>query len=186
LYALVPASFATAAFFLARLYPIDEKTHSAIRAGVTAHSRGENAIDPLTGRVVPPPSARGVDADTSWFLDTFSPGELDHVVTHGAAGLRARVAWKAGACLALFAGALALCFGTIGNLSGQPGLTPVFAVVGGGFALTGACFHALRLGPAAQLVSRAIDPALIRTHLEMARRGSSGRVTPAEALRRAS
>ena len=58
IYALVPAAFAVAAFFLARLYPIDEATHAAIRTGVAAHARGESAVDPLLGRTVPPPSAR--------------------------------------------------------------------------------------------------------------------------------
>ncbi len=185
LYALVPATFSAAAFFLARLYPIDEKTHAAIRAGIAAHARGETATDPLNGKIVPPPSARAVNPETSWFLDFFSPAELVHVVAHGATGLRARVALKTGACLALFAGALAICFSTVGNLGEQPGLAPVFSVVGGGFALTGACFHALRLRPAAQLASHPIDPALIRAHLAHSRRGSPAG-DPAAELRRAS
>jgi GPH family glycoside/pentoside/hexuronide:cation symporter len=185
LYALVPAAFGAVAFFLARRYPIDEKTHAAIRAGIVAHSRGEHATDPLNGRVIAPTSARAVDAETSWFLDFFSPGELAHVVAHGAVGLRARVALKTAVCLALFAGALAICFSTVGNLAQDPGLVPVFSVVLGGFALTGALFHALRLAPAAQLASQPIDPALIREHLAHVR--ALPAVTgPAEPLRRAS
>jgi GPH family glycoside/pentoside/hexuronide:cation symporter len=186
LYALVPAAFAAAAFFMARMYPIDEKTHAAIRAGIEAHARGESAIDPLTGRVVLPPSARAVDAQTSWFLDFFSPGELTRVLSHGAAGLRARVALKTGACLVLFAGALAICLSTIGNLAEQPGLAPVFSVVGGGFALTGACFHAMRLGPAAKLASDPVAAELIREHLAHSRRATRAEETAAEQLRRAS
>ena len=186
LYALVPATFGAIAFFMARRYPIDEKTHAAIRAGVEAHARGESATDPLTGRVIPPPSARAVDPQLSWFLDFFSPGELAHVLAHGAAGLRARVALKTAVCLALFAGALAICLSTVENLAVQPGLLPVFSVVGGGFALTGACFHAMRLRPAAQLARNPIDPALIREHLEHSRRSAPGGETAAELLRRAS
>ncbi len=186
LYALVPATFSAAAFFLARLYPIDEKSHAAIRAGIAAHARGENATDPLNGKLVPPPSARAVDPETSWFLDFFSPAELARVVSHGAGGLRARVALKTAGCLALFAGALLLCLSTVGNLADQPGLAPVFSVVGGGFALTGACFHAMRLRPAAQLASHPLDPALIRAHLLHSRRGGSAADNAAELLRQAS
>jgi GPH family glycoside/pentoside/hexuronide:cation symporter len=186
IYALVPAAFGAAAFFLARLYPIDEQTHSAIRAGVEAHARGESATDPLNGKLVPPPSARAVDPETSWFLDHFSPGELRSVVTRGAAGLRARIALKAAACAVLAVAALAVCLATIGDLGRQPGLTAVFSVVGGGFALTGACFHALRLGPARQLASHPIDPEKIRAHLEHSRRATSEEKSAAELLRRAS
>ncbi|HXZ86756.1 MAG TPA: MFS transporter, partial [Myxococcota bacterium] len=169
IYALVPAAFAAMAFFLARLYPIDEKVHAAIREGVAAHARGESALDPLLGCVVPPPSARGVDPETAWFLDFFSPRELRAAVAGNAASVRGRVARKMAICAALFAAALALCFATVGDLAHQPGLTPVFSVVGAGFALTGVCFHALRLAPAAKLASAAIDPALLSEHLGLAR-----------------
>ncbi|HXX46874.1 MAG TPA: MFS transporter, partial [Myxococcota bacterium] len=121
IYALVPAAFGAAAFFLARLYPIDEKTHAAIRAGVTAHARGESAVDPLTGRAIEPPSARAVDADTAWFLDFFSPAELRMVVAGSAAGVLGRVRVKMAISAALCVGAVALCFATVGDLAHQPG-----------------------------------------------------------------
>jgi hypothetical protein len=38
-------------------------------------------------------------------------------------------------------------------------------IVGGGFALTGACFHALRLRRAREMQSAPIAPAIVRSHL---------------------
>ena len=185
IYALVPAAFAVAAFFLARLYPIDEATHAAIRTGVAAHARGESAVDPLLGRTVPPPSARAVDSETAWFLDFFSPGELRAAAAGEAARVRSRVQIKMAICAALFAVMIALCLATVGDLAHQPGLTAVFSVVGAGFALTGICFHALRLAPAAKLARAPIDPALVREHLQLWRPEARSE-TGARALRRAS
>ncbi len=182
LYALVPASFSLAAFFLARLYPIDERTHAAIRGGVEAHARGESAVDPLTNRVIPPPSARAIDPETSWFLDHFSPGELRAVLSGAVTDLRGRIALKVGVCAALFVTALVICLGTLEGLGEQPGLAAVFSVVGGGFALTGACFHLLRLGPAARLAREPIAPNLLREHLELSLRQKP----EVESLRKAS
>ena len=186
LYALVPATFAALAGLLALLYPLNQEAHTAIRAGIDAHKRGEEAVDPLTGRVVPPPAARAVDAETSWFLDFFAPGELRHALARGPAGVRTRVLAKAAVCLALFALALELCLTNVSDLGQQPGLTAVLAVVGAGFALTGVAFHLMRLGPAARLAREPIAPELIRAHLDHVRpaaRASDGAAVP---LRRAS
>ena len=49
IYAIVPAVFGIASYFLARLYPITEAVHAEIKSGIAAHGRGENARDPLTG-----------------------------------------------------------------------------------------------------------------------------------------
>jgi GPH family glycoside/pentoside/hexuronide:cation symporter len=185
IYALVPATFSAAAFFLARLYPVTESVHAAIRTGIAAHERGEDAVDPLNGRIVPPPSARAVDPATAWFLDFFSPRELARVLSVGARGLRSLVLRKALACAGLFVVSVALCLATVGTLDQQPGLTPVFAVVAAGFALTGAIFHALRLGAAAQLEREPIASELVRAHLDLTRRTSDG-AEAARVLRRAS
>ena len=159
LYALVPASFAALAGLLALLYPLSKQVHASIRAGIDAHRRGEAAIDPLTGRTVSPLSARAVDAETSWFLDYFSPRELQLAIARGPGGVRSRVA-RQGRRLsgALRRRALCLCLDNVSNLAEQPGLTAVLAVVGAGFALTGVAFHALRLGPAARLARDADRP----------------------------
>ncbi|HTO07254.1 MAG TPA: MFS transporter [Myxococcota bacterium] len=186
IYALVPAACATVAFFLGRQYNVSQQVHEKIRAGIAAHARGENAVDPLTGRVIPPPSARLVDPDTAWFLDHFSPGELRRVIAQGAAGLRGRVAAKAGACLALSIAAVGTCIATLPAVHEEPGLLPVLSVVTAGFALTGAAFHALRLGPAARMAARPVAPELLRAHLEQTARTLPPVGSAAEALQRAS
>ncbi|MGI9430995.1 MAG: MFS transporter, partial [Myxococcota bacterium] len=76
IYAILPAVFALASFFLARLYPITEEVLERIHQGIAEQQRGETAIDPLTGEKLAPIATRTVDEDTGWFLDYFSPGEL--------------------------------------------------------------------------------------------------------------
>jgi GPH family glycoside/pentoside/hexuronide:cation symporter len=186
IYALVPAAFGAAAFFLARLYPVTESVHASIRAGIAAHERGEDAVDPLTGRIVPPPSARVVDPQTAWFLDFFAPGELRRVVARGAAGLRGVVLLKAGLCAALFLAAVGVCLATVGDLGVQPGLSPVFAVVTAGFALTGGIFHLMRLSAAARMERDPVPPDLVRAHLALTQAPAPGMADAASAMRRAS
>src|SRR5262245_40168241 len=83
-FALTPAAFSIAAFFIAWRFPIDERVHRAILEAIAAHERGESALDPLTQRMLPPPAGREVDERTSWFLDYFSVGELRRVLSRGA------------------------------------------------------------------------------------------------------
>ncbi len=185
LYALVPASFAALAGLLALLYPLSRQVHASIRTGIDSHRRGDAATDPLTGRTIPPVSARAVDAETSWFLDYFSPRELQLAIARPG-GVRSRVAIKVVGCLALFAVALFLCLDNVSNLAVQPGLTAVLAVVGAGFALTGSAFHAMRLAPAARLARAPIDPELIRAHLDHVRPAPALGGSAEELLKRAS
>ena len=166
IYALVPAAFAAAAFFLARLYPISEAVHKQIRAGIAAHARGESAIDPLNGRVVRPPRAAELDPETRGFLDYFSPGELRRTLARGPAGVRNLVLAKTAACAALFVAAAALGMTSLHDIATQPGLVPVLSIVAAGFALTGACFHALRIGAAGRLETGAVPPERIRVYLD--------------------
>jgi hypothetical protein len=76
IYGLLPAGIAFAAMYVSKRFPITEAIHRAVLEGVAAHARGESAVDPLTGKSLPPPSGRGLDEDTGWFLDHFTPGEL--------------------------------------------------------------------------------------------------------------
>ena len=168
LYALVPAAFASLAGLLALLYPLTQEVHEKIRAGIDAHRRGEDAVDPLTGRVIPPPSARTVDPETSWFLDFFSPGEL-RLAESSPERVRGRVLAKMGLCALLFVVAVVLCLENLSSLAEQPGLTSVLSVVAAGFTLTGVAFHALRLGPAEQLARTPVAPPLVQAHLAYAR-----------------
>ena len=84
IFALTPAAFSAAAFFIARRFPIDETVHRAILAGVEAHRRGDAAVDPLTHQRLMPSADRAVDEDTGWYLDYFSIGELRRVIRRGA------------------------------------------------------------------------------------------------------
>jgi GPH family glycoside/pentoside/hexuronide:cation symporter len=162
-YALLPAGFALASFFLARLYPISESVLERIHEGIAAQARGESATDPLTGEELAPIAARTVDEGTGWFLDHFSPGEL---ATAAAGGSVVRpVALK----LALSVAATVV-FGwsaaaSVESLSTQPGLSAVLSVVAGGFALTAACFHALRIGKARALAEKPVARGVLEAHL---------------------
>ncbi len=162
-YALVPAAFSIASFFLARLYPISERVHAEIREGIAAHARGESARDPLDGTLLPPPSRRVVDEETGWLLDYFSPAELRRMARGGRTlgGVRLKCALWSLASL-LFLG---VALQGIETLDHQPGLTPVLCVVAAGFSLTAACFHALRLRKADQLGRHPVSAEVVRAHL---------------------
>jgi GPH family glycoside/pentoside/hexuronide:cation symporter len=173
IYALVPAAFSIVSFFLARLYPITEAVHAEIKAGIAAHGRGESARDPLTGERVLPPDSRPVDDATGWELDYFSPGELARLARGESTGLARTVLTKLAICSALALGFAAVALRAFESLDTEPGLVPVLSVVAGGFAFTGACFHAVRL-PRARAMQRVPVPAeTVRAHLEgMGRAGS--------------
>lgn len=166
LYCLVPMSFGVITLFLVWRYPISEAVHAKIQEGIAAHERGDDAVDPLTGQVLPPPSERGVDEDTGWFLDHFSPRELGRVARGGARSLTAVVLTKAAACLALSIGALWLAIGSLQSLDVQPGLTAVMSVVGGGFAATGVAFHLARWAAARRMGANPTDADVVRAHLQ--------------------
>lgn len=165
IYALTPAAFGAISFFLARLYPISEEVHAQIKLGVAAHKRGESAVDPLTGETLPPATAREVDEHTGWSLDYFSPGELLRLVDRGGAGLFRAVGAKLAIALALAGGFGMFALGSVEGLGTQPGLGAVLSVVAGGFAFTGACFHALRLGPARRMEVEPVPAPVVKAHL---------------------
>jgi GPH family glycoside/pentoside/hexuronide:cation symporter len=71
LYALGPAMAAIASLAIVRRFPITAKNHAAILEGIERHKRGENALDPFSGRALPP-APGGLDDATVWLLDNFS------------------------------------------------------------------------------------------------------------------
>lgn len=164
IFGAVPATFSLMALGLAIFYPVTERVHHRIAQGIDAHRRGETAIDPLTGREVPPPGKRGIDEDVSWYLDHFSRGELERVLERGPSGLRPRALLLAAGCIALSA----LCFAetvlTLGNTDVKPGPITVGFVMIGGISFAGALFHLIR----ARAAGRAADVPLedIRAHLK--------------------
>ena len=136
---------------------------SRIHEGIAAHRRGENAIDPLTGEELAPISEREVDEETGWFLDFFSPRELARAAS--GKSVLAPVALKLVLSLAatVFFGGIAAA--SVESLSTQPGLSAVLSVVAGGFSLTSACFHALRVGKARTFGVATTERSVIEAHL---------------------
>ena len=83
IFALTPAICSVLSFLIARRFPITQTIHNAILEGIEQHARGEVAVDPMTGAIVPPPKP-GHDEDVGWFLDYFSSGELKRYLARGA------------------------------------------------------------------------------------------------------
>jgi GPH family glycoside/pentoside/hexuronide:cation symporter len=165
MFALGPATCAILSFLIALRYPISERIHREIQSGIERHKLGENAIDPLTGRMVPPPNARDVDEDTGWFLDNFSPGELRRYVKQGSAAPVRDVGRAAVVSIAISLSAAILAIARMGSTQTDPGAIASLAVVASGFALAVFLFHLMRLIPARRLASGAVAAQTVRAHL---------------------
>jgi GPH family glycoside/pentoside/hexuronide:cation symporter len=166
IFGLAPATFGSLSVLLFLFFPINESIHREIRRGIEKHQRGESAVDPLTGRRLAPPSTRGIDEDTGWFLDHFSAGELRHAVRRGNGALLNRTLLAASASLALCLLFSWLTIKNVGDLHLRPGLTTVFEVVAAGFALTAFLFHAIRVRAAWRLARSSISAEDAQAHLE--------------------
>ncbi|HXZ85089.1 MAG TPA: MFS transporter [Myxococcota bacterium] len=164
-FALTPAAFSIAAFFIAWRFPIDERVHRAILEGVAAHGRGEAAVDPLTRQVLAPPTERAVDEGTGWFLDYFSQGELRRVLRLGPKRALGDVLRVAALALLLAIGLALWVASDLQQTGGNPGPFAVIAIVVAGFALTVFVFHLSRIGPALRLGRGAVSDETIRAHL---------------------
>jgi GPH family glycoside/pentoside/hexuronide:cation symporter len=166
IFGLAPATFGCLSMLLFLFFPINESNHREILRGIEKHQRGEWAVDPLTGRQLPPPSTRGIDEDTGWFLDHFSAGELRHALKRGNGALLNRTLLAAAASLALCLLFTWLAVTNLGDLNRRPGLTTVFEVVGAGFALTAFLFHTIRVRAAWRLGRSSISAEEAQAHLE--------------------
>ncbi len=163
--ALVPAATALVAGAIACFYPISEAVHREIWQGIERHRRGEAAVDPVTGRRLPPPSDRGVDEDTGWFLDHFSPRELRGFVAEGPRRLVRGAVLNGALWLALtLAAGSSLAF-TVSDLSRDIGLTAVLEVVLAGFALTAFAYHGVRLRAALRMRRAPVAKDGVERHL---------------------
>ena len=180
IFALLPAFFSALAFVVAMRFPIDERAHQRIRAGIAAHARGETAIDPLTGERVLPPSQRAVDEDTGWFLDHFSRRELQSYLGSGGAALQGRVALAVAIAFAICVGACSIVAARVTSLEADPGALAVLAIVVAGFALAVTCYHLVRLWQAHRLAQGAVDPSVVTAWLAGAARDESLVVAAAE------
>ena len=144
IFGLAPATTAVIAFVIAWRYPISRQVHQLIWQGIEAHKRGEVALDPITGRSLPPVAQRGIDETLSWHLDHFSRTELHAQLRAGSGALTRRVWINLAASVALFVGA---CAGASSEISMviEPGLMAVLYVVAAGLSLTAICYHTIRL-----------------------------------------
>jgi len=166
MFALLPAFCAVLSFMMAWRFPITEHIHRAILDGVARHAEGADAIDPLTGRIVPPPHAGPVDEATGWFLDNFSPGELRRHLKNTGSSLMRDVLISAITAIALSAMAAAYAISCARAPGTDPGALASLSVVAAGFALAVFVFHLLRIGAALQLSAGSVSPATIRAHLD--------------------
>jgi hypothetical protein len=112
-----------------------------------------------------PPHARGLPEEQSWFLDHFSPGELQRALRHGPGTLLPRTVAMTTlslvACLAAGGWGASLLVGA----SGEPDAWATAAVVGAGFALAAVGFHLLRVRAARIMRLRPMNREIIRAHL---------------------
>jgi GPH family glycoside/pentoside/hexuronide:cation symporter len=163
MFSVVPALCFGLGFVVLLRYPVSAEVHRGIRAGIEAHGRGEAALDPLTGKWLPPPGGGDVDGDTSWFLDYFSAGELERTLRGERVlpGIRMRAGVAAGVAVA---GAWVTWRG-VSDPGREPGLLPVLAVVVAGVALALVLFHLARLPAARRLERSGVDAGSIRAHL---------------------
>jgi GPH family glycoside/pentoside/hexuronide:cation symporter len=166
MYSAFPAAFYLVALAIVSRYPISERIHLAIRAGIAARAAGDQATDPLTGATLRPPNEGQVSEQEGWFLDTFSAGELRAALERGPRHLLGRVVAAALSAALVCAAACGVVLAGIRSFEEAPPLTTVFAIVVAGLALAATCFHGLRIRPAWRMRRGGVGEAAIRAHLE--------------------
>jgi GPH family glycoside/pentoside/hexuronide:cation symporter len=169
IFGLAPATFGLLSLVVFLAFPIREHVHNQILAGIEKHKRGEAAEDPLTGKLIPPPRERGVDEDTGWFLDHFSPRELSRWLRRGGSILERHALSWAVATLGLSILAFWLVSQGIGDLSRKPGLATTLEVVVGGFSFTACVYQLIRFRAARRMRLEPVPHDVVRAHLEVTR-----------------
>jgi GPH family glycoside/pentoside/hexuronide:cation symporter len=174
LFSLFPIAFHMGGLLILLRYPINRDAHRAIREGIACHQRGEEAHDPIAGDTRLPADALGVDEETGWFLDNFSPRGLRRIVDRGPQGaLRDVLAPTAAAALisaAAIGAAVALLFDSLSRSQEdqlRQGMAACLVVVAG-LAITVLLYHLMRIRPARQMAANPVDRETIRAHLEVA------------------
>ncbi len=144
---------------------------SSFLAGIERHKRGQNAIYPPTGHDIPPPDNRGASEAIGWFLDNFSPRELERFIARGSQTPIWDMLCAVGG---LDRGLLDHRLRSVAadGIEADPGVLASLGVVASGFALALFLFYLVRIGPARRLASGAIPGEVVRTHLVDCRRGS--------------
>ncbi len=169
IFSLAPATFGLLSLAIFLAFPIREHLHNEILAAIQKHKRGEAALDPLTGVLIPPPNDRGVDEDTGWFLDNFSPRELSRWLRRGGSILeRHALSWATGS-LALSVLSFWLVSKSLADLSQKPGLATTAEVVFGGLGFTACVYHLIRFVAARRMRREPVPHDVVRSHLEVTR-----------------
>jgi MFS family permease len=182
IFCLLPAATAIVAFVVGLYYPITREAHRLILEGVERHKRGETALDPVTGWLLPPPRQRGVDERTGWFLDHFSLSELRVYVERGVGALWLRCGAWAVLSLLVLLGSGAVAASALGDLATSPGLMASLGIVSAGFfGFTPLCFHAIRLVAVRRLALGPIEAEVVRAHIASTEELLGGSPTPAAA-----
>jgi GPH family glycoside/pentoside/hexuronide:cation symporter len=183
IFALGPALFALLSFLIARKFPITQQIHQAILDGIERHNRGEAALDPMTGLMVPPPKRGRVEDDAGWFLDYFSAGELRRYLLKGSAQPVRDVIKAASLSLGVSLLSIAYVLHRLSSLRNDPGAMISLVVVTAGIAFAIFVFHLMRLSPARKLASGAVPADTVRAHLGEVIESEKERVpTPAVAV----
>jgi GPH family glycoside/pentoside/hexuronide:cation symporter len=164
IFALGPATCSALSFLIARRFPITESIHNQILDGIQLHQRGETAVDPMTGAVVPPPTP-GHDEDVGWFLDYFSSGELKRYLERGASQPVRDVLTVAAMSISVTVLSVIYVLHRLSSLRTNPGAMISLIVVAGGLAFAGFVFHMMRLRPARRLAAGEVPSDVVRAHL---------------------
>jgi glycoside/pentoside/hexuronide:cation symporter, GPH family len=164
-FAVVPPALNLVGLSIMVFYPLSEAKHRQIRAAIAQHARGESAIDPITGRTLPPAARSGVDEATSWFLDYFSRRELRTFLRDGRGVIFSTVASCAVSVVAMMA-ALAYTVGRVTRIEGDPGPGPALAIVVAGLCLAATLFHGLRIRAALRLTREPPAREVVARHLQ--------------------
>lgn len=164
IYSIAPILIGLLTILIARRYPLTQTVHEAIRRGITRHEDGEDATDPLTGKVLPPP-ADAVQDEVGWYLDHFSQRELGWLADHGPGAVQAStLASLLGSILVLVL-ASTLALGSLGGVEEPPGIGAVLWIVVAGLGLSAAVYNGIRLVASRRLPGDAGSPEQIRRHV---------------------
>lgn len=165
IFGIGPASTAILAFCIAWFYPINRSRHQQIWEGIKKHEKHESAIDPLTGKVVPPLSDRGIDEELGWYLDHFSLSELRRAGQTGPDGVIRKILMLSLVSFVL-CGAFILGIANEVSLDSKPGLMAVIYVVFAGISLTAFCYHLVRFRVAKRLAGE-VSLIELNAHIEV-------------------
>jgi len=173
LFSWFPLGFQTAILIIILKYPINQQVHEKIREGVINHQQGLEAVDPITGKTMPPHDLTAVPESTGWFLDNFSINELKDMAENGVDGILNRVKIPIVKYFLVCIGTVMI---TIFLLRGSMSMSQMdqlkqgigtFFIIIAGLSFTITIFHILRIRAAKKMMAEPIDAKIINEHLKM-------------------